>query len=78
MRQSVKQRGGDLTVAVGDQTLMSLAACDERCAILRASDVTTAKPRPASPARAVSTAALLVDGSLDDELNLRAPISFFV
>ena len=37
---------------------MSLAACDERCARLRTSDATTAKPRPASPARAASTAAL--------------------
>ena len=37
---------------------MSLAACDERCARLRTSVATTAKPRPASPARAASTAAL--------------------
>ena len=37
---------------------MSFAACDERCARLRTSDATTAKPRPASPARAASTAAL--------------------
>ena len=37
---------------------MSLAACDERCASVRTSDATTAKPRPASPARAASTAAL--------------------
>ncbi len=37
---------------------MSLAACEERCARLRTSDATTAKPRPASPARAASTAAL--------------------
>ncbi len=37
---------------------MSLAACDERCARLRTSEATTAKPRPASPARAASTAAL--------------------
>ena len=40
------------------RSLMSLAACDERCARLRTSDATTAKPRPASPARAASTAAL--------------------
>jgi len=37
---------------------MSLAACDERCARLRTSDATTAKPRPASPARAGFPAAL--------------------
>ena len=37
---------------------MSFAACEERCARLRTSDATTAKPRPASPARAASTAAL--------------------
>src|SRR5439155_612947 len=37
---------------------MSLAACEERCARLRTSVATTAKPRPASPARAASTAAL--------------------
>ena len=37
---------------------MSLAACDERCAKLRTSEATTANPRPASPARAASTAAL--------------------
>ena len=37
---------------------MSLAACEERCARLRTSEATTAKPRPASPARAASTAAL--------------------
>jgi hypothetical protein len=36
---------------------MSFAACDERCARLRTSEATTAKPRPASPARAASTAA---------------------
>src|SRR5882757_2471086 len=40
------------------RSLMSFAACDERCARLRTSDATTAKPRPASPARAASTAAL--------------------
>src|SRR5664280_2872994 len=40
------------------RSLMSLAACDERCARLRTSEATTAKPRPASPARAASTAAL--------------------
>ncbi len=39
------------------RSLMSFAACDERCARLRTSDATTAKPRPASPARAASTAA---------------------
>src|SRR5436305_6633032 len=37
---------------------MSLAACEERCARLRTSEATTAKPRPCSPARAASTAAL--------------------
>ena len=37
---------------------MSFAACEERCARLRTSEATTAKPRPASPARAASTAAL--------------------
>ena len=37
---------------------MSFAACEERCAKLRTSVATTAKPRPASPARAASTAAL--------------------
>src|SRR5262245_34522906 len=40
------------------RSLMSFAACEERCARLRTSDATTAKPRPASPARAASTAAL--------------------
>ena len=40
------------------RSLMSLAACEERCARLRTSEATTAKPRPASPARAASTAAL--------------------
>src|SRR5215472_6292525 len=33
------------------RSLMSLAACEERCARLRTSEATTAKPRPASPAR---------------------------
>src|SRR5262245_40824519 len=37
---------------------MSLAACADRWARLRTSVATTAKPRPASPARAASTAAL--------------------
>ena len=37
---------------------MFLAASEERCARLRTSEATTAKPRPASPARAASTAAL--------------------
>src|SRR5256885_1245686 len=40
------------------RSLMSLAACDERWARLRTSVATTANPRPASPARAASTAAL--------------------
>src|SRR5262245_55089717 len=40
------------------RSLMSFAACEERCARSRTSDATTAKPRPASPARAASTAAL--------------------
>ena len=38
--------------------LISLAACALRCARLRTSLATTAKPRPCSPARAASTAAL--------------------
>ena len=38
--------------------LISLAAPAERCASARTSDATTAKPRPASPARAASTPAL--------------------
>ncbi|OIQ77717.1 hypothetical protein GALL_405830 [mine drainage metagenome] len=38
--------------------LISLAAAAERCARLRTSPATTAKPRPCSPARAASTAAL--------------------
>ncbi len=38
--------------------LISRAACAERCARLRTSEATTAKPRPCSPARAASTAAL--------------------
>ncbi len=38
--------------------LMSLAASAERCARPRTSEATTAKPRPASPARAASTPAL--------------------
>ncbi|MNN11562.1 hypothetical protein D3C81_1245250 [compost metagenome] len=37
---------------------ISLAAAEERCARLRTSAATTAKPRPCSPARAASTAAL--------------------
>ena len=37
--------------------LISLAAAEERCAKLRTSVATTAKPRPCSPARAASTAA---------------------
>ena len=40
------------------RSLMSFAACDERWASERTSVATTAKPRPASPARAASTAAL--------------------
>ena len=35
--------------------LISLAASAERCARARTSEATTAKPRPASPARAAST-----------------------
>ncbi len=38
-------------------SLISFAADAERCARLRTSDATTAKPRPCSPARAASTAA---------------------
>ncbi len=38
--------------------LISRAACALRCARLRTSEATTAKPRPCSPARAASTAAL--------------------
>ncbi len=38
--------------------LISLAAAVERCASVRTSLATTAKPRPCSPARAASTAAL--------------------
>ncbi|MNF43099.1 hypothetical protein D3C84_241700 [compost metagenome] len=38
--------------------LISLAAAAERCARVRTSAATTAKPRPCSPARAASTAAL--------------------
>ena len=37
--------------------LISLAASAERCASARTSEATTAKPRPASPARAASTPA---------------------
>jgi hypothetical protein len=36
---------------------VSFAACADRCARLRTSSATTAKPMPASPARAASTAA---------------------
>ncbi len=39
------------------RSLISLAAADERCASVRTSLATTAKPRPCSPARAASTAA---------------------
>ncbi len=39
-------------------SLISLAAPAERCARVRTSEATTAKPRPCSPARAASTAAL--------------------
>ncbi|VWC15713.1 hypothetical protein BUB20358_05547 [Burkholderia ubonensis] len=38
-------------------SLISFAALDARCARLRTSPATTAKPRPCSPARAASTAA---------------------
>ena len=38
--------------------LISFAASAERVASKRTSDATTAKPRPCSPARAASTAAL--------------------
>ena len=63
----VERRAGRLTRSTPSLTcveddvirsLMSFAACEERCARLRTSDATTAKPRPASPARAASTAAL--------------------
>ena len=37
--------------------LISFAASDVRCARLRTSSATTAKPRPEAPARAASTAA---------------------
>src|ERR1019366_7844159 len=47
-----------LVAGIGGRSLISLAACEERCARLRTSEATTAKPRPASPARAASTAAL--------------------
>src|SRR6185312_16532386 len=47
-----------LDLAVAARDLMSLAACEERCASVRTSDATTANPRPASPAHAASTAAL--------------------
>jgi PAS domain S-box-containing protein len=40
-----------------DQRRVSLAAWAQRCARLRTSSATTAKPMPASPARAASTAA---------------------
>ena len=40
------------------RVLISLAASALRCARLRTSLATTAKPRPCSPARAASTAAL--------------------
>ena len=43
---------------VSIKPLISLAAEAERCARLRTSEATTAKPRPCSPARAASTAAL--------------------
>ncbi len=42
---------------VAISSLISFAAVDERCARLRTSLATTAKPRPCSPARAASTAA---------------------
>ena len=42
---------------VSIRVLISLAAAAERCARLRTSPATTAKPRPCSPARAASTAA---------------------
>ncbi|PMQ13723.1 hypothetical protein JaAD80_21510 [Janthinobacterium sp. AD80] len=42
---------------VAISVLISLAACAERCARVRTSEATTAKPRPCSPARAASTAA---------------------
>ena len=46
-----------LSTEASISTLISLAAAAERCARLRTSDATTAKPRPCSPARAASTAA---------------------
>ena len=44
-------------IEVEISALISLAACAERCASARTSEATTAKPRPASPARAASTPA---------------------
>jgi hypothetical protein len=47
-----------LSTLVPIRPLISLAASALRCARLRTSPATTAKPRPCSPARAASTAAL--------------------
>jgi hypothetical protein len=46
-----------LSTLVPIRPLISLAASALRCARLRTSPATTAKPRPCSPARAASTAA---------------------
>lgn len=43
---------------VSISSLISLAAVEERCASVRTSEATTVNPRPCSPARAASTAAL--------------------
>ncbi|CAJ4955989.1 Uncharacterised protein [Burkholderia pseudomallei] len=51
--EPVRTRSTDVSIS----SLISLAAVDERCARLRTSPATTAKPRPSSPARAASTAA---------------------
>src|ERR1039457_2378995 len=47
----------DLAMDSSISDAVSLAACAQRCARLRTSSATTAKPMPASPARAASTAA---------------------
>ena len=53
--------------------LISLAASAERCARLRTSVATTAKPRPASPARAASTAALSASRLVCEAMPLMMP-----
>ena len=58
LRRPARRPASTCAVDVEISPLISLAASAERCASARTSEATTAKPRPASPARAASTPAL--------------------